>query len=214
MISIFYSNSTEIKEKTSLNDLLQKLPKSMEERALRYKFAQDAFNFVLGRLLLKKGLETLGLPAQKLEDLYYNEEEKPLLEGISFSITHSQDLVACAFAAKGNLGLDLECARILNRKHFRHCFNEEEWSNISSDESLDTFYWYWTAKEAILKANGVGLGRLMDIKIKDKQSALFFTGEHASSWRLKNIDFGRRDAYACLCMEQDVDIKLKRISYF
>lgn len=207
MITIYYAKSSLFENQISLDALLKHLPKYVSERALRYQFSQDAYNFVLGRLMLKKSLKSLGLPEKSLNEMTYNEAGKPLLKGISFSISHSQDLVACAFAPQGNIGLDVEYPRVIKRTHFRHCFNDQEWGLIQKDESMHTFYQYWTQKEAILKANGLGLAHLLAIDIKNTGLAYFYNEEtlKKSTWNLETIKLANSAAYACLC----TDLNLK-----
>jgi 4'-phosphopantetheinyl transferase len=214
MITTYYTKSSVFEAQIELEALSKYLPEQFWERASRYKFAQDAYNFVLGRLMLKKALKTLGLPKESLKDMTYNEAGKPLVEGISFSISHSQDLVACAFAATGNIGLDVEYPRAIKRTHFRHCFNDQEWGLIQEDESMHTFYQYWTQKEAILKANGLGLAHLLAIDIQDTKVAYFYNEETATqtSWNLKTIAFEDSTAYACLCTDLDVAVSLQELT--
>ena len=57
MLRIYYADSTVFQEQFNLDKLLSFLPQSLHVRALRYRRPQDAFNFVLGKLMLKKGLE-------------------------------------------------------------------------------------------------------------------------------------------------------------
>lgn len=210
MSTVYYINSSVIEKIRPLDSLLSYLPSLFETRALRYRSSQDAYNFVLGRLMLRKALEVVGLPVNTLTKIYYNEEEKPLLDGLAFSISHSQHLVACAFAPKGNLGLDIEFPRSMDRKHFRHCFNEEEWAKIQADTSMHTFYSYWTQKEAILKANGLGLGHLLDIQIQT--NTLAYMKNNSTPWHLQSFSFEKEAAYACLCSDEATEIILKHIS--
>lgn len=215
MIEIYYAKSSEWEKQATLSSLLRHLPEKISERALRYRFSIDAYNFVLGRLMLKKALKESGLSEELLKEIYYNEAEKPLIQGLSFSISHSQDLVACAFSKEGNIGLDVEFPRSIQREHFRHCFNEKEWSLIQIDKSMHTFYRFWTQKEAILKANGVGLGHLLNITIKDETTADFYNEEtnKSSTWNLKNLKFDNSEAYACLCTNLDSEILLEKFHF-
>lgn len=213
MITTYYTKSSAFEAQITLEVLLKQLPEHFSARALRYQFPEDAYNFVLGRLMLKKALKTLGLPVECLNEMTYNEEGKPLIDGISFSISHSQDLVACAFCATGNIGLDVEFPRDITRTHFRHCFNDQEWALIEKDESRHTFYQYWTQKEAILKANGVGLAHLLAIDIKNPTLAHFYNKETLTqtTWNLKTVNLGDSLAYACLCTDLEVGVSLEEL---
>jgi len=210
MATILYANSADFQRKTTLNDLISSFSELTQKRALRYQFSQDAYNFILGRILLKEALKKISVPPSTIENLHYGEDGKPFLEGIKFSIAHSQNLVACAFHPSEELGLDIEFPRKLNRAHFKHCFNEIEWAAIQQDQSMDTFYLYWTQKEAILKVNGAGLNRLMDIELLDQTAARFYADEQKadySTWRLHNFRLEGEEAYACLCMEKMMDVE-------
>lgn len=213
MITTYYIKSSAFEAQITLEALLKQLPEHFSERALRYQFSEDAYNFVLGRLMLKKALKTLGLPVERLNEMTYNEEGKPLIEGISFSISHSQDLVACAFCATGNIGLDVEFPREITRTHFRHCFNAQEWALIQKDESRHTFYQFWTQKEAILKANGLGLAHLLAIDIRKPTLANFYNKETLTqtTWNLKAMNLGDSLAYVCLCTDLEVEVSLEEL---
>lgn len=207
---ILYANSDDFQKEKSLAELLKLLPDAMQVRAYRYKFAQDAYNFVLGRLLLKKALSKMGFSEDILNDIYYNKEEKPMLEDVAFSISHSQYLVACAVTKKGQIGLDIEIPRNIKKENFRHCFNDHEWAKIIADNTLHTFYTYWTQKEAVLKVNGVGLNRLMDMEILEgEKTAYFFDSEVRKSFVLNN--FLIEKAYICICSNLNLEVQIEQV---
>ena len=211
-----YVNSSEFQEVISLEALLKKIPENMQSRALRYRFPQDAYNFVLGRLLLKKALIDNGFSTQNLENIYFNEMQKPLIDGISFNISHSKHLVGCAYSLDGNIGLDIEFPRLIKKENFRNCFNALEWQYINFDDSLHTFYTYWTQKEAILKANGAGLGSLLDMDIINHEYAYFGkerNPETSKKWYLRSLKLGNEEAYGCLCVEKEVKVTINKIEF-
>ncbi len=197
-IQIYYSYSSNYKTAAALQKLLLLLPNNLMDRAMRYRKKEDAFNFVLGRLLLERAIKTSGLDLG-LEDLYFNKESKPLLNGLYFSIAHSQNVVACAFGLPGAIGLDIEFRREINPLYFKHCFSAEEWGQITKDSSLDTFYSYWTQKEAILKANGLGLNRLLDIEIISPNRALFYENKKEIKQYLQNSFLQEEGLYSSVC---------------
>ncbi len=210
MPTILYANSADIQDVIPLDVLLSQIPESLHERAKRYRSEQDAYNFVLGRLLLRKGFEKLEsaieyqkkVPELRLEDIFYNKEEKPLIKGCSFSISHSGSLVACAVSREGAIGLDVEFPREVNKAHFRHCFTNLEWLNITSDTSYDTFYSYWTQKESVLKAVGVGLQALPEINIINHRRADFKHNDGTKGkYFLNELKIEGENAFVCLCTD-------------
>lgn len=208
MIQLFYLNSTTVLQRYSLADLLTLLPDSMVVRAKRYHKLQDAYNFVLGRLLLRQALFKNNLPWSHLETIAYTPTGKPYLPALHFNISHSQDWVACASSTQMVMGLDIEVPRSIEKKHFRASFSQKEWDEIVADEHLHTFYQYWTAKEAVLKASGLGLGHLLDMTLVDMQEAFVKlpNEEQASQWQLQHFSLSKSTAYCCLCAKYQVDI--------
>lgn len=204
MTPILYASSSQLQAAFSLTEMLSLLPDNVANRAGRYQQPQDAYNFVLGRLLLRQALIRSKLPVDLLETIQYTSTDKPFLEGLSFSISHSKEWVACAFSEEQEVGLDVEVPRGLNKAHFRHCFSLKEWDEIVADEGMHTFYQYWTAKEAVLKATGLGLGHLLDMTVVDLQKAYVKLPEEeqASQWRLQHFALEGSPAYCCLCAKR------------
>ena len=81
-------------------------------------------------------------------------------------MSHSKTVGAVAIAAVGEiLGLDVENVRPIEPEVAESHFSKAELSDLatlSGDEWLEGFYRCWTRKEAILKAEGVGLGIPLD----------------------------------------------------
>ncbi len=208
MIQILYANSTHLQAAYSLTKLLPLLPDFVATRAVRYRQAQDAYNFVLGRLLLRQALLRSNLPLTRLAEIDYTTADKPTLPDLYFSITHSQEWVACAFSTEQAVGLDVELPRDLNRAHFRASFSWHEWDQIIADEGLHTFYLHWTAKEAVLKATGLGLGHLLDMTLVGLKEAFVKLPEEeqASHWQLWHWNIEGSSAYACLCAKRIINV--------
>jgi len=197
MLYIYQADSERLRQKKELKNLLKELPGQMHERAFRYKFEQDAYNFVLGRLLLKKGLEELGLGNQ-LDHLAFQKDGKPFLEDVFFNISHSDNLVVCALSIKGAIGIDVEKEKQVTLDNFKPWFTVREWDDITNSTSpIRKFYWYWTRKESIIKALGVKLSYLNQIELDVTQD--FFI-ENGKKWYLKDLNFGS-DYFGALCSE-------------
>ncbi len=185
MFKIYHTNSLNIQEKYSLAELLMNMPVAVKERALRYKFEADAYQLVVGRLLLKYGLKEMGM-VNRLAQITYNENDKPKLENVSFNISHSGDMVVCVLSDDGQIGIDIEQYKQLNLSDFEAFFTPKEWGSINKAPlPLEKFFWYWTRKESIIKSMGVNLSYLHQIEIDASQN--YFSNE-GQIWFLQDFD--------------------------
>jgi phosphopantetheinyl transferase len=112
-----------------------------------------------GRALLRFALEHwTGSPAAS-HRLHVREGGKPeCLDGPAISVSHDATSVACAIAASGEVGVDVQHA--LPRRRIadiaRQYFSQAENAWLDS-AGPDAFYMLWVLKEAYLKALGSGL---------------------------------------------------------
>lgn len=201
MIYIYQADTERYRGESSLTELLKKLPVELHERALRYKFEQDAYNFVVGKLLLKEGLEKLDVRSQ-LADIVYQENDKPLLDEIYFNISHSKNLVLCALSKDGILGVDIEQKREVNLDHFKPWFTKNEWHDILGTENKhNRLLWYWTRKESIIKALGINLSHLHEIEVDATQDHFL---DNNKKWYLKDLKLNKAFIGA-ICSENTID---------
>ncbi|MBC3880909.1 4'-phosphopantetheinyl transferase superfamily protein [Undibacterium sp. LX40W] len=128
------------------------------QRFLRPERAQQ---FLLGRYLLRHQLSSLlGIPAVEVP-LSERPNNAPLLDlkglpPIGFSISHSQQWVACAIAKDAKLGLDIEVIDpqrdvLALAEHSFHHAQIAELLAKSQQDQIEYFYQCWTAKEAQIK---------------------------------------------------------------
>ena len=208
MLKIYQADSAIFREQYNLEKLIIFLPESFHAKALRYRMPQDAFNFVLGKLMLKKGLEEMGLD-NDLEKIQFNENGKPFLENVFFNISHSGKYVVCAITQDGEVGIDLEKPRDISLEDFEMNFTKKEWTNITTHAfPLKKFYWYWVRKESIIKALGVNLSYLNQIEL---ESGKDFFIENNKRWFLKDLHF-RDDCFFAICSEVEFE-KVKMILF-
>jgi len=175
-----------------LECLVERLPEENRQKFYRYKKWEDAYNYLFGRYLLKCALADAGIQLDSF-DLRYTEFGRPYLPGgPCFSISHSGKRAVCLLAGKGRVGVDLEEIKDLPVVDFADHFSAQEWKNIQGAASpLHRFYYYWTAKESILKADGRGLSiKLTEI---DVTKPLVLLGDHA--WLTQPIE--SFEGYAC-----------------
>ena len=140
---------------------LELLPPPLREDVLACPRWAERQGRVLGRLLLRQGLERLGLRAfSGLEGWRRGPFGKPGLEGLpgDFSISHARGLAVCALNPGGRVGVDVEARALTDLDALRPVFHPREWEDIlASAEPGRTAARLWTAKEAALKADGRGL---------------------------------------------------------
>ena len=127
--------------------------------------------------------EALEVSAEKshvrLGKLLKDEKGSPCpVSGIYWSISHKPECVA-AVVSKDRVGIDVEEMRPRTELLFSYVASDEEWE--LEGRSWDTFFRYWTAKEATLKVIGVGIGGLKTCRIisvpDDSHIALDYKGD-------------------------------------
>jgi len=209
MITVYIADSKSTRMTNKLSDLLLELPENMHSKAFRYRFERDAYNYVLGRLLLKKGLKDLETK-ESLLDLTLETNDKPILPKTFFNISHSGDLVVCAVSSNTALGIDIELERSIELKNFRSSFSDKEWQEIcESERPLSSFFWYWTRKESIIKALGKNLSYLHEIEIDSSKESFEDQGQ---KWHLSELHLGPK-VFGAICTKSVVSIEYEAINF-
>jgi len=117
--------------------------------------------------LSKSAREALKLSAEKsgvrLGELLKDEKGVPCpIAGNYWSLSHKPKYVA-AVVSKDKVGIDIEEMKPRTESLFAHVASDEEWE--LKEKSWDTFFRYWTAKEAALKVIGIGISGLKTCRI-------------------------------------------------
>ncbi len=184
MIKIYFSNYGNKLNEVDFFKYLDLVPIEIKNKILSFKRWEDCQASLYGKLLLKKGLEELGLDSG-LINLKYTKYGRPYLEGNpDFNISHSSCYVVCAISTDSKIGIDIEEVKAIPIYDFKEQFSEEEWNIITaSNNKYLWFYYYWTAKEAVIKAEGKGLNfPLKNITIKNNKTKIDET-----VWYIKDI---------------------------
>ena len=146
-------------------------------RAARFIRQQDHVQFVLGHGGLRAVLSRyLGIGPDVVE-LYRNEGGKPSLRSelggqpaITFNMSHAHGRTLIAVSKGQEVGVDLERIRsdIEVAKLSERYFAPSEYATImqlTQEQRAARFFRYWVAKEAVLKAQGIGLRALSQCEI-------------------------------------------------
>ena len=89
---------------------------------------------------------------------------------ITFNLSHAHGRALIAVSRAQEVGIDLECVRseVEVMKLSERYFTRTEHTAIiqlPQEQRVTRFFRYWVAKEALLKAQGIGLGGLSDCEI-------------------------------------------------
>ena len=211
-----------LKAKLSNNDLIlikAYTDKLLEEKLLSYLTEEEIIkskdykseiakiNYTVSRAILNLTLK--GLLEKGINDLTVKRDKnnKPYVEntlGLKFNISHTEGLVLLAFS-KIEVGVDVE--KINDKFEFKdileNCFTKGEIINI--DNNIISFYRYWTAKEAYLKCDGIGLiGNLKEIEIISFGNEFIEINDSKRNTisRLKSLNYD--DKYVgAICLEEN-----------
>ncbi len=123
------------------------------------------------------------------ETLPKNEKGRPLpFQGTWWSVSHKEEYVA-GLAARSRIGIDVEKIKPLSPALVAKIVHPSEQALFPGDEA-SVFFRCWTAKEAVLKAEGGGLGDLFHCRIKSVINAnrLTAAGNH-DTWHVNQCFF-------------------------
>jgi 4'-phosphopantetheinyl transferase len=138
-------------------------------RARRFVHERDRARFVAAHGVVRHVLgRYVGAPAHSLRFSFCDTGKPELVgAGVSFNLSHADSRALFAVSIGCAVGVDLERGRpeidvlgIAGRFFYR---NEYAAIRAAADsERADLFLRYWVAKEAVLKAEGVGIGIGLD----------------------------------------------------
>jgi 4'-phosphopantetheinyl transferase len=190
-----------------------------KERIGRFVFKQDAKRSIIGQLMIRKFLsEATHLPWSKIKTKR-DQNNKPIMEGFNFNISHDGNLVVLAGEKETIVGIDImrncynggkslnEFFRLMHRN-----FHINEWRYINKGtdtEKTNSFYRFWCLKESYVKATGTGL--TIDLKkicfipkselMKDvilSDTELFIDGKLMADWKFHEYLFDNHTITVCV----------------
>jgi 4'-phosphopantetheinyl transferase len=144
------------------NDL-QMLDAAELDRFHRYHFDADRIRFAIAHVNLRRILGAY-LDCQPGQVSFSaNRFGKPRVTAdhpLTFNLSHSRHFAMLAIAIETEVGVDIEDVRPIELEVAQHYFSPVEQAALAlleGEDWLHGFYRCWTRKEAILKAEGVGL---------------------------------------------------------
>lgn len=174
-----------------LPGLWETLAEDERDRAARFVYAVHRDRYVVGRARLRQilGAETGRDPRDIV--FRYGANGKPAIDGgPAFNLSHSDALAALAISRDGALGIDIEKARPIEDMVAQLHFSPTEYAELSRmkpGEWLDGFYRCWTRKEAVIKANGLGLSMPLDsfdVSLAPAAHLVRIEGDTPAAWKM------------------------------
>lgn len=160
-VHIWYATLDSLRPRHS--ELHELLDPAERERSERFRFDTDRERFILGHGLLRSLLGKYLKRDGSLVRMARGTFGKPYLERkeLRFSFSDTKDAILVAFATGSEIGADIETMhRVVDHDAVsEHYFTPPEVKLIAAagPEAKRRFLEYWTRKEAVLKASGVGI---------------------------------------------------------
>lgn len=117
----------------------------------------------LARQALRQSCRISGLHLDKLPK---DADGVPLpVDGVHWSLSHKSDIVG-GVAATLPVGFDLETIRPVNDALLSRVADADEW-RLAGGEGRENFFRFWTAKEAVLKAESMGFAGISRCRVAE-----------------------------------------------
>jgi 4'-phosphopantetheinyl transferase len=178
---------------------IELLDEQERERMQRFYFAPDRARFAVAHANLRRILGSyLHRPAASVR-FHTNELGKPELDFsdsstlLHFNLSHSRSIALLAVAQSQPVGVDVEDVRPIEPEVADTHFSARERSQLSELQGeawLTGFYRCWTRKEAILKAEGLGLSLALDsfdVSLSPAAELLETRKAFSYPWRLHDL---------------------------
>lgn len=161
--------------------LFNRFPTAIKDRISIYKISQERNLKITGKGLLMKALNDLNIdPEKALTHFKYSSTHQPFIDGTSIhmSISHSENLVACAVAKSAKIGIDIEKIKPVKLALMKAYLDESTWQEIIHGPDPDSlFFHHWTIREAAIKASGLGLEHVELAEVTHSDKSIYLRDE-------------------------------------
>ena len=143
------------------------------QRELRFHFDEDQRQYLVTRALIRtvlSGYSGIEPHAWRFKTNAYGRPhiaEPNVLGALSFNLSHTDGLIACACTTSAAVGVDSEYVGLDNAPldiadRFFSVAEIRELHALSPSARAERFIHYWTLKESYIKATGMGLSTPLD----------------------------------------------------
>jgi len=164
-VHVWFCRPLTIQGKSRLSAYKSVLSKQEIEQYHRFHFEKDRHSYLVSHALLRHSLSKYADVCASQWQFSRKEHGKPELvslpgvENIRFNLTHTGGLSACVVSVNRNCGIDAENIYRKNKLKAvaKRMFAEEELALLDDKNINQQFYYFWTLREAYVKALGTGL---------------------------------------------------------
>lgn len=129
------------------------------EKVIRYRMPDDRKRSLGAGIIIRKILDENGLTESCLR---YSDNEKPVVDGLFFNVSHAGDYVV-GVLSDCEVGCDIEKNANAPLEVAEHYFYHSELAYIKAAEDKDkAFFTLWTLKESYMKMTGRGMSLPLD----------------------------------------------------
>ena len=141
------------------NERLLDLVGRRREKVIRYRMPDDRKRSLGAGIIIRKILDENGLTESCLR---YSDNEKPVVDGLFFNVSHAGDYVV-GVLSDCEVGCDIEKNANAPLEVAEHYFYHSELAYIKAAEDKDkAFFTLWTLKESYMKMTGRGMSLPLD----------------------------------------------------
>lgn len=164
-VHVWYCDPREIQDASKLTAYESVLSAREVQQYRRFHYDKDRHSYLVSHALLRYSLSQYADVNASNWEFSRNEHGKPGLvsppgmQGIHFNLTHTEGLSACVVTLEKPCGIDAENKNRNNKLAAvaSRMFADEECRQLNENEIEQTFFYYWTLREAYVKALGAGL---------------------------------------------------------
>lgn len=197
-VHLYFTRFNDLGADPGIGPFIRSLPPALRAEAQRFDRWQDRARSVFGKILLRKGLEAMGMDGAIIESLTRSGYRRPSISGApDFNISHSGNCVICAISREARIGVDVEKVRPIDQGAVANTMSRDQRRIIcESGDPLKMFFRLWTIKESVIKADGRGVYHALE-KLEVTGGAV---GLDAGTWYIKELDWGNE---YCACLASD-----------
>ena len=158
-MELYRVNINHFEDPLQKEELLTLVGTERRKKVIRYLRPDDRKRSLGAGIIIQKILKEHGLSESSLK---YSENEKPVVDGLFFNVSHAGDYVV-GVVSDCEVGCDIEKIVKAPMEIAEHYFNFPELEYITSQQEKDkAFFTLWTLKESYMKMTGRGMSLPLD----------------------------------------------------